>query len=343
MDQIGTDVVTRQPGSPVEVTPESIAKVQKTLALLRESIPGVLTPNVDYGHIPGVKGMSLFDSGAQNIINFFTAYAGQRNVLHFRDDGQMVAICVEVQIIDRRSGFVIATGVGASSTEESKNKYRWIDNPLDWGYSQEALDNWPKRDIRPDKDTGKLEYKIKNPEHAELLNNILTVASKRAEVDAAKSLPGVGTALRLLFDGKLKPGTAAVAPSTKQAAGFNIPDWNHFWGEVNKLGLKQDQVYAKLGVVAIHEWLKLGKTLDDALSILRAGTAPGQPGKPTPAETDKKYPTEVPDMGTLFKVCFELWGMQPAQVIKELGYTAQKDIEETPWDAYNKIKAIKAG
>jgi hypothetical protein len=335
MEQIGTDVATRQSISPVEVTPESIAQVQKTLALLRNSIPGILLPGVDYGHIPGVKGMSLFDSGAQSIINFFTAYAGQRNILHFRDDGEMVAICVEVQVVDRRSGSVIATGVGASSTEESKNKYRWIDNPVDWGYSQEALDNWPKRETRPDKESGKLEYRIKNPEHAELLNTILTIGSKRAEVDAAKSLPGVGTALRLLFDGKLKPGVAA-AP----AASVEIPDWNRFWGEVNKLGLKQDQVYAKLGVTAIHEWLKKGKTLDDALVILRAGTAPGQPGKPTPP---KVYPTQIPDLGTLMKVCFELWGMQPAQVVKNLGYLSQKDISESPWECYIQIKHIKEG
>jgi hypothetical protein len=217
MVQIGTDVAVRQPGLPIEVTPESIAKVQRTLALLRESIPGILIPNVDFGHIPGVKGMSLFDSGAQSIINFFTAYAGQRNVLHFRDDGQMVAICVEVQIIDRRSGFVIATGVGASSTEESKNKYRWVENPLDWGYSQEALANWPKKDIKPNKESGVLEYKIKNPEHAE------------------------------------------------------------------------------------------------------------------------------PDYGTLFKVCFELWGLQPAEVARELGYGSQKDISGVPWDCYITIKRIKEG
>jgi hypothetical protein len=343
MEQIGTLVATRQPNSPVEVTPESIAQVQKTLELLQKSIPGVLTPNIDYGHIPGVKGMSLFDSGAQSIINFFNSYAGQRSILHFRDDGEMVAICVEVQVVNRGSGLVIATGVGASSTEESKNKYRWVDNPLDWGYSQEALDNWPKREIKPDEKSGKLQYRIKNPEHAELLNNILTMASKRAEVDAAKSLPGVGTALRLLFDGKLRPGPEAGAGASRNRPIDSIPDWNRFWGEVNKLGLKQDQVYTKLGVTAIHEWLKQGKTLDDALAILRAGTAPGKADKPTPAKTDKKYPTEVPDMGTLWKVCFELWGMQPADVVKELGYVAPKEISETPWDCYITIKRIKEG
>jgi hypothetical protein len=338
MEQISS-VATRQPDLPVEVTPESIAQVQKALALLRDSIPGILIPNIDFGHIPGIKGMSLFDSGAQNIINFFSAYAGQRNVLHLRDDGKIIAICVEVQIIHRASGNVIATGVGASSTEESKNKYRWVDNPLDWGYSEDAMKSWPKRDIRTDR--GATEYKIKNPEHAELLNTILTMSSKRAEVDAAKSLPGVGTSLRLLFDGKLKPGAAAEAPASKQASAVNIPDWNSFWGEVNKLGLKQNQVYEKLGIIAMHEWLNQGKSLKDALDVLRSqGTAPEKATKPTPP---KVYPTQIPDYGTLFKVCFELWGMQPAQVARELGYGSQKDISDAPWDAYNKIKVIKEG
>jgi hypothetical protein len=338
MQQIGT-VAVRQSDLPVEVTPESIAQVQKTLELLRKSIPGILMASVDYGHIPSIKGMSLFDSGASSIINFFSAYAGQRNVLHLRDDGKIIAICVEVQIIHRGSGLVIATGVGASSTEESKNKYRWVDNPLDWGYSEDAIKTWPKRDIRTDR--GSTEYKIKNPEHAELLNTILTMSSKRAEVDAAKSLPGVGTSLRLLFDGKLKPGASAEAPASKQAPSLDIPDWNSFWGEINRLGLNQAQVYDKLGVTAIHEWLKQGKSLKDALDILRSqGTAPEKATPPTPP---KVYPTQIPDYGTLFKVCFDLWGMQPAEVARELGYSSQKDISDAPWECYIKIKALKEG
>jgi hypothetical protein len=63
----------------------------------------------------------------------------------------------------------------------------------------------------------------------------------------------------------------------------------------------------------------------------------------TPAETDNKYTTEVPDYGTLFKVCFELWDMPPADVAKALGYASPKDISGVPQECYIKIKAIKEG
>ena len=44
------------------------------------------------------------------------------------------------------------------------------------------------------------EYRVENPEYGEQVNTIAQMAAKRAETDAAKTLPGVASALRRLFE-----------------------------------------------------------------------------------------------------------------------------------------------
>jgi hypothetical protein len=316
----------------VAVTAQSIARTMQSLKLLQESIPKVLKPDVDYGHIPGIPGQMLKDSGAANIINFFNAYPGDRRILHMRDDGKVIAVCVEVPLISRESGKIIGSGVAASSTQEIKHKYRWVEDPADWGYNQEAIESWPKKDIRVEK--GVTEYKIKNPEHSELLDIIIRQASKRAEADAARSLPGVGTALNILLGGK-------------RQAPVDRPDWSRFWGECSKLGLSSEEVHAKLQVKSLSDWLAQGRTLEEAVEALRrAGEAPTAPGQVIPPERPKTEPTEasVKTFDDLYKVCFEFYKMQPADVIKELGYTSQHALvqsQRTPWSCWQEIRGIR--
>lgn len=332
MEQKNLPVVS--PGA-VTVSAESIAKTVRSLQLLKESIPNVLEKDVDYGHVKGIPGEMLFDCGASNIINFFNAYPGERKILHLRDDGEIIAVCVEVPLISRETGMVVGTGVAASSTQESKHKYRWIDNPLEWGYSQEAIDKWFKKDTRVEE--GVIFFKIKNPEHSELLDIVIRQASKRAETDGARSLPGVGTALKLLLDHKLRK-----APADK-------PDWPRFYGEISKLGFSQDEVHEKLGVKSVNDWLAQGKTLDQALNVLRrTGDAPAPPAAATPPSKPRRdpktvKPEEVKSINDLYKVCNECFGLQPAAVVKELGLTTQADIAATPWDCWLQVMGPRAG
>jgi hypothetical protein len=322
----------RKAGTTAVVTAESIARTVASLKLLQGAIPSVLRKGVDYGHIPGIPGEMLKDSGASNIINFFNAYPGDRRILHLRDDGETIAVCVEVQLISRESGMPIATGVAASSTQELKHKYRWVDNPIDWGYDEDAVKNWPKRNIEF-KD-GVTKYKIRNPEHSELLDIVMRQASKRAEADAARTLPGVGTALSMLLEGKIEK------PQREEQ------DWNKFWGEVNLLGIPSDEVHVKLRVKSLKDWLATGKTLEQALEALReAGDAPKPPSAPISPKKSKQAPTKesLKTLNDLYKVCNEDFSMQPEDVIKDLGYTRQIDITETPWEAYQIIRGIRGG
>jgi len=61
---------------------------------------------------------------------------------------------------------------------------------------------------------------------------------------------------------------------------------------------------------------------------------------------EKKSPEEIteddiPDLNALCKACFYFWGLQPPQVWKELGVKSQLDVTDSPYEAFQKIKAVR--
>ena len=83
------------------------------------------------------------------------------------------------------------------------------------------------------------------------------MSSKRAEVDATESLPGVASALRQMFTGQ--------APKTREP---ESPRWQRFWGEVTRTGYTEQEAHQTLGVASIKDWLSSGRSLDQALDRL---------------------------------------------------------------------------
>jgi len=231
---------------------QAIELMKTEIRLLQEMVRDLLTPGVDYGRIPGTPADSLWDTGASQIIGAFNCYAGQRRILKLEDTGDRIAVCVEVPVISRETGQVTATGIGAASTLEPEYKYRWVEYPGEWGYDAETAKGFKTRTER-----GKRLYRIPNPEHSELLNTIVKMASKRAEVDAAESLPGVASVLRQMFFGHSHQDDS------------NGPVWTRFWAEVRRLGLTSQEAHLQLGVTNMKQWLASGHSLDEALAIFR--------------------------------------------------------------------------
>ncbi|GAI19352.1 unnamed protein product [marine sediment metagenome] len=68
-------------------------------------------------------------------------------------------------------------------------------------------------------------------------------------------------------------------------------------------------------------------------------------GAPPAARRDPATVTkeDIPNLNALAKVCFQCWGMQPAEVWKELGYKSMLSVSESPWDCWLKIRAVKTG
>ena len=249
-----TGEIIEHKAQPLSISPQFIAEQQKSLVLLQQLTQNVLVIGRDYGHIPGIAGMGLWDPGAQMIIGAFNCYVGPRRIISLTNTDEKIAVVVEVPLISNVTGREVGSGIGAASTLEVKHKYRWIATPSEWGYDTEAA-----KVLKQKTEEGRTLYRIPNPEVSELLNIIVKQASKRAEVDAAQGLPGTASALRELFDPRLRKGGP---PPRKD------PDWAGFWGRVAQMGLAEADVHAMLGVKSIKEWLEQGKDLDEAFKTL---------------------------------------------------------------------------
>ncbi|MDP2652475.1 MAG: hypothetical protein Q8Q08_00410, partial [Candidatus Omnitrophota bacterium] len=312
-----TGEIIEQPGgtiSPLLVTPQAIQQTQQSIALLRGLVKDTLVRGRDFGSVPGVQGEFLWDPGASIIISSYSCRPGERRMIHFVDNKEEISAVIEVPLVSFATGTVVATGLGAASTSETKYKYRWVYNPAEWGYTEDAI-----KTLKTKEWNDKTQYRIPNPEHGDLVNTIVKMASKRAESDAAQSLPGVASALRELFEPRKKQET-------------NKPDWSNFWAQTKKMGMPEAEVHEMLGVKSVGEWLHSGKTLDDAINVLSEKLAgKGTVKPPTPAKRD---PASLKSLADLYKACKEDFKLQPADVVKELGYSSQADISMTPAEAY---------
>jgi hypothetical protein len=332
-----TEYKGAEEAAPLMVTPQYIENTRRSLGLLRQMVQDVLIRDRDYGRVPGIPGDFLWDPGASQIIGAFNCHAGQRRILSLVDDGRKISIILEVPIIHNLSSQEFGSGIGAASTMETKHKYRWIDNPKEWGFDDEATKSMKTRT-----QDGKTLYRILNPEHDELLNTLVKIASKRGEVDGAEGLPGVSAALRELFSGK-RPKQAE-----KEAPEEDSPRWTSFWSQAKALlgdeaeqrGIEvSDIVHELLSIRSMKDWLKSGKSLDDAIRKLSDKRA--SRGK-TRSEWDKVTKDDVPDYDHLEALIEKLAGIMPTKLYKELGGKNRGDMTIPAWEAFLNLKEIYA-
>ncbi len=258
---------TRQGGAEVaefRVDEATIAAARHDIAVMEKAVSQVLEEGIDYGTIPGIRESFLWDPGAGKVRDFFDVYPIHK-LLSQTDKEGYITIIMEAHLIWRKSGQVVASGVGACSMLESKYKYRWVDKPEEEGYK--------RADCKKKEKDGVTKYRILNPEYDELINTITKMAAKRAEVDAAQNLPGVSTAIA-----KLRKAAGGGGPGER---------WTWFWGEVNRMGLKPDDAHRICGVGSMKDWLGRGKSLEQALELMR-----GQIAKEQEAPTEQQTPAE---------------------------------------------------
>lgn len=232
-----------------EVSALEVERLKENIRLVESFIMEALEPDVDFGTLPGTEAPSLWEPGASKLMNLFNAYDTPEVVK--LDLGPPLLVVVKAQLKHRGDDTVLAEGLGAAATTETKYRYHWVEDPEAYGYQKESL---------PTRTRGKKTlYRIPNPEWEGLLNTLIKMARKRAKVDAAQDLPGVASALRKKFQEYL--GREGEELSEE-------PDWNRFWTRARALGFDRASVHATLSVSSMKEWLSQGKTLKDALEIL---------------------------------------------------------------------------
>jgi hypothetical protein len=255
-------------GLPVRFSPEALDTMRQDLELLGDYVQSVLEREVDYGTIPGVPQPFLWEPGADKILAAFNCYPRPQVLKEEIDEGKrLITYIVCAEVVSRESGQVVATGIGVASTREGKYGARWVENPQDYGYDPAALRR------RRNRKTERIEFRMPNPDWADLVHTLLQMAYKRAKVDAVQGLPGASSALRRLFQGR--PARGGAAPAGEEPAepwpgepGENAggqPNWRGFWGEMNRLGILPDKVHEVLGVRSLKDdWVAGGRTLEEA-------------------------------------------------------------------------------
>lgn len=301
----------------VKLTDVAIETIAHNIRQSERLVFSILEKDIDYGRIPGTPQDGLWDPGASKIINAFNAYPDYR-VLHHVEEDSLISYTIQSMLTSRESQMVVGSGIGAASTKETKYKYRWVPDPKNYGYSEEETKALKFKD-------GK--YRITNPEYGELVNTVAKMAAKRADVDAAQSLPGVGSALRKLFTGKVP-----------QKAN-EVPNWNSFWNQVSALGLSEDDVHNMLEVESLKEWLAQDKTLNQAIGVLSQKLAERKPLTPV---AKRRNPDAIKTFGDLYTACREDFNLQTRQAVwAELGVSSQQNITDVPAECYRKIAAVR--
>lgn len=272
---------------------EALRRVQELQAFVRE----VMIQGEDYGVIPGTDKPTLLQPGAQKLAEIYGLAPHFGDVTVVEDwDKPFFHYRKKCSLVSRRTGDVVAEGVGSCNSREDRYAYRWcFESELPAGAPKKTL----QRRERISRKTGKpfVQYRTQNPDICSLVNTIEKMACKRAYVASvisatrsagiftqdADDLPAdvFGTAeKRRSWDEE--PGSEqSVAPDSpaqsaaSAALGATILEWVQGFGaavsvaEVERLSA---EISARKSELSKRELQDLGKAKKAADDRLRAAS-----------------------------------------------------------------------
>lgn len=114
------------PSNSVQVVPEfaiSFIEAKNRMGMLQNFAKELMIPGLDYGLIPGCPKPSLFKSGAEKLCDIY-GFSKLIAVINRFEDWQEGFFSYEVKatLINKRTGFVEAEGVGCCNSKERKYK-----------------------------------------------------------------------------------------------------------------------------------------------------------------------------------------------------------------------------
>jgi len=294
---------------------EHVDIVMGNIKMLTEGFKEWLEEDVDYTKklFGRSDKPSLLDPGTSKINNFFQVRPRHRvldHVLCTEEGDERVKYIIAAELVNPKTGYVVAEGTGSCSTDEVKYQYRWLTESKlknEQGLTDEQIKALPFREMSG-RGGGKFRvYRIRNPEILDLDNTILKMASKRAEMDAALQLPGVGavftqdlgdtdSAIRKHVDAEMPaPSEAPSAPSELSVG--SVTNYLRDGGvDVSLLGF-EDELYALL--VTPLKWLgDAWGPVNDLLKPLGASWMKPDKGKahwriPKPEESPEEEPPQA--------------------------------------------------
>lgn len=162
---------------------EALRRVQELQAFVKE----VMVHGEDYGVIPGTDKPTLLQPGAQKLCEIYGMAPHFDDVTVVEDwDKPFFHYRKKCALMSRRSGDVVAEGVGSCNSREDRYAGRWcFESELPPGTDKRTL----KRREGVSRKTGKpyVQYRAPNADICSLVNTIEKMACKRAYVAAVIS------------------------------------------------------------------------------------------------------------------------------------------------------------
>ena len=162
--------------------PDDVSGEFDKIKAFQQAVHQHLVDGVDFGKLPGMETPTLFKPGAEKIVKLL-GLADTYEIIDRREDwphetrAPFFRYMVRCRL-SRIDGAVVGEGLGECNSLETHYRYRWLwERELPEGVNKDDLAQRPVR-------TG-VQYRMDNPEPASLVNTLLKMAKKRAQVDAA--------------------------------------------------------------------------------------------------------------------------------------------------------------
>lgn len=162
-----------------------LAEMTQRLNLVKQFFQQVMVKDQDYGVIPGTDKPTLLKSGAEKLCEFY-GYAIQIKDQREECDRETgyYRVVITIALISKRTGELIAEGVGEASTYENRYRYRWLP---EWKVPKGVDTSGLLSETRTSKKGEFKAYRFENDDLHSLWNTVLKMAKKRAHIDATLS------------------------------------------------------------------------------------------------------------------------------------------------------------
>lgn len=176
-----TELATITPGADTLTIKSNVQAVQRLKA-------EVMVQDVHYGIIPGCKKPSLYQPGAETLLQLFQCGEGEPDVEELEHSLERIAYRVRVPIVHLATGTIVGHGMGEASTDEEKYRWRKVvcTEEFDETPEPQRRKAWKKK-----KEGGVYSAQQVRTVPADLANTILQMAEKRALVNATKTVTAV--------------------------------------------------------------------------------------------------------------------------------------------------------
>lgn len=172
-----------------ELVPQMVMTVEQAVARLKEFqrfVDAVMVKEVDYGIIPGTDKPTLLKPGAEKLCEMY-GLAPVIQVTHRIEDWDKPFFHYECrcELLSKRTGRVVAVGVGSCNSRERRYADRWVfASEIPAGVDREGLQ---RREFTGRDGKRYVKYLWHNEDIYTLVNTILKMAKKRALIDATLS------------------------------------------------------------------------------------------------------------------------------------------------------------